>query len=1048
MDFLIKPPTQEQLRSKIRERILLVDSRSRDRTRYPDPNDYVIDLKENLKNVTSMELVHCYVPFNPQLIHSNNNTFWLDVYDADALLTTYEIVIPEGNYSKTELAAKMTELITIATSKDDFSGFSMEVDYNANTSKYYFIIKGPYNVRVYANKRNDNAFGNLFGLDNTIYSSEQPLIASSSGNTLTVSTGDASIVNPNDDITIYNKETGGFVPSTETTTYLTQKRTLHATSNMTSSEIADALSASGLFGTNAAEVTMFQENYTTTAPSFATLYNGATHVVGSCLELTVKTPTNLKRYENNAGYASSYVSYYAPLAKESVLRFRLKISSQADTFFHIGTSLKSTTHIQQLVASQHLDGNNDGSVISSLQLLSDGYTFYYSSSNNSLVVATPCLLDVEARYNRFSKTKINSNINTSLLQDILNYQMDARVDTPITETFGYTNVNSLDTYCDYELYVINGGVRLYDVTNDTDIYNNIDSVVYKGVTLHGFIGFGTVVPINNITNPTKHSCIQNIALSYINSTTNRSFEQFNPSYGTSILFNNFASCSSNLYSEPNSWTPSKLTRSLKGFDHSKPSHIVVHASGKLLSHTYQSANGFVHPKWMIDVHSKDVNWGCIQTLEVPSTDVFNNSFTLWDNNSNVYHLSRLTNSSNHIVYAYKYTSNAAGITFGLFNSNVLSYNNIVHATSDGSTIRLLTNQTNHNNPLVNFNINANLSLVYASTFTIASSSDILSAEVKQDGSNVVFSTSNMIQLSKLSGNAYTPYVVATNTNVMKQVTCTQNGAKVIGLDIYDNMYLYTLANNTYISAGVLNNTDIPNITMDYYPRSSSISLSSTGDVVYFSKCGKHDTAIQKMSVTNNLSPIKTMHPYSVDHATYDTTADFGLTINELSSNEVFVSQNTTQGNPYDNVVLLDNRGIYHNVYNRIGNVITMSTKTPTTNSSRIVINNTTLYTPYIANFSVDDTAVVHINDYGLVESNYDKADNSFIILPRNNDYAYRYNPSKMVKFFEQPLQRVQKLHVRLQDMYGNPYQQKNQDHYFQFRIIETDGDGKIKHTLY
>lgn len=86
-------------RNKINSHVISVDSRNRDTTKYPNPNDYRIYLTNTLHEIKSVSLVTASLPRSQTLINSTNNTF-----EYDTVTKTLE----SGNYTIDELTAAIT----------------------------------------------------------------------------------------------------------------------------------------------------------------------------------------------------------------------------------------------------------------------------------------------------------------------------------------------------------------------------------------------------------------------------------------------------------------------------------------------------------------------------------------------------------------------------------------------------------------------------------------------------------------------------------------------------------------------------------------------------------------------------------------------------------------------------------------------------------------------------------------------------------------------------------------------------------------------------
>lgn len=59
---------------------LEIDSSERDYSKYPDPHDYVIDLKNEIYDIQKITLLSARIPNSQTLIHAHNNTFSVNTF--------------------------------------------------------------------------------------------------------------------------------------------------------------------------------------------------------------------------------------------------------------------------------------------------------------------------------------------------------------------------------------------------------------------------------------------------------------------------------------------------------------------------------------------------------------------------------------------------------------------------------------------------------------------------------------------------------------------------------------------------------------------------------------------------------------------------------------------------------------------------------------------------------------------------------------------------------------------------------------------------------
>jgi hypothetical protein len=102
---VIKPPWEEPKNKEVFNKItkVVIDSRDRNRDSYPNPNYYVIEVENEIEEVTTGEVSLFDVPLARYMIHSFNNKFTIN--------SSYEYAIPEGNYDATSITSTLSTLI-------------------------------------------------------------------------------------------------------------------------------------------------------------------------------------------------------------------------------------------------------------------------------------------------------------------------------------------------------------------------------------------------------------------------------------------------------------------------------------------------------------------------------------------------------------------------------------------------------------------------------------------------------------------------------------------------------------------------------------------------------------------------------------------------------------------------------------------------------------------------------------------------------------------------------------------------------------------------
>lgn len=128
---IIKPPDRNVTHGTITKHIV-IDSRDRDYLKYPDSNQYRVEITEEFRDVTSLELVLAQVPNTFYNISENNNKFYIS-----ELNNPLEgIEIPEGQYDN-EL------LLQVLNGKNGnlFSNLNNKYNFTQNNNNLKFRIQ-------------------------------------------------------------------------------------------------------------------------------------------------------------------------------------------------------------------------------------------------------------------------------------------------------------------------------------------------------------------------------------------------------------------------------------------------------------------------------------------------------------------------------------------------------------------------------------------------------------------------------------------------------------------------------------------------------------------------------------------------------------------------------------------------------------------------------------------------------------------------------------------------------------------------------------------
>lgn len=142
---IIKEPNENNKSSRVIR--LVVDSRERNISLFPNPNNYEINLLEDVQNVVHMSLITAEFPFDSYLINNNNNMLYLAYNDQ-----VYPIIIETGNYTETELASELTTKLNNAIGSTDFV-----VEYVPRKDNFIFRCKNLFGL-VFRGEAFNHAF--------------------------------------------------------------------------------------------------------------------------------------------------------------------------------------------------------------------------------------------------------------------------------------------------------------------------------------------------------------------------------------------------------------------------------------------------------------------------------------------------------------------------------------------------------------------------------------------------------------------------------------------------------------------------------------------------------------------------------------------------------------------------------------------------------------------------------------------------------------------------------------------------------------------------
>jgi hypothetical protein len=113
---------------------VIVDSKDRNTQLFPNPNIYEIALDDDIEDVLTAELININIPFTQYLVNNTYKTFQV-IRNS----TTYDVVLPIGDYSATDLAqVTATTLNAIENIYD--------VQYSSLTDNFVFKASQPFTI--------------------------------------------------------------------------------------------------------------------------------------------------------------------------------------------------------------------------------------------------------------------------------------------------------------------------------------------------------------------------------------------------------------------------------------------------------------------------------------------------------------------------------------------------------------------------------------------------------------------------------------------------------------------------------------------------------------------------------------------------------------------------------------------------------------------------------------------------------------------------------------------------------------------------------------
>ena len=124
---------------------LEIDSSERDYSKYPDPHDYVIDLKNEIYDIQKITLLSARIPNSQTLIHAHNNTFSVNTFQGSASSLT---LTGSGITTKQALATAFDTLVSSNDIGVTFNGQGLVLTNESTTLTKYIDFSGTESSKI------------------------------------------------------------------------------------------------------------------------------------------------------------------------------------------------------------------------------------------------------------------------------------------------------------------------------------------------------------------------------------------------------------------------------------------------------------------------------------------------------------------------------------------------------------------------------------------------------------------------------------------------------------------------------------------------------------------------------------------------------------------------------------------------------------------------------------------------------------------------------------------------------------------------------------
>lgn len=137
---LVKPSNVEPVGGNHKYTRVVVDSRIRNKTLFPNPNDYEVPFDDDVYDVIKAQLIYIDIPFTSYMINSNFNQLFVSSNGSDFIVT-----MPTGDYTKADFVTGFQ------TALNNTLNFEIGVSLDPLTDSLIFISEQEFTFK-FANK--------------------------------------------------------------------------------------------------------------------------------------------------------------------------------------------------------------------------------------------------------------------------------------------------------------------------------------------------------------------------------------------------------------------------------------------------------------------------------------------------------------------------------------------------------------------------------------------------------------------------------------------------------------------------------------------------------------------------------------------------------------------------------------------------------------------------------------------------------------------------------------------------------------------------------